>query len=123
MENIFMAFNDGGGDFEIAPRDRDTANVADIQMIGSNVVNKPAGSFLEVGSGRFSTMYVIYRLDDKYYLGSGSVMNYYEFYSDKRLNNDEFKEMLPVYDMDGEKDKVEPFFKWELFTNRYENLY
>lgn len=123
MENIFMAFNDGGGDFEIAPRDRDTANVADIQMIGSNVVNKPAGSFLEVGSGRFSTMYVIYRLDDKYYIGRGPVMNYYEFYSDHRLDNNEFKEMLPVYDMDGEKDKVEPFFKWELFTNRYENLY
>ena len=123
MENIFMAFNDGGGDFEIAPRDRDTANVADIQMIGSNVVNKPEGSFLEVGSGRFSTMYVIYRLDDKYYIGRGPVMNYYEFYSDHRLDNNEFKEMLPVYDMDGEKDKVEPFFKWELFTNRYENLY
>lgn len=123
MENIFMAFNDGGGDFEIAPRDRDTANVADIQMIGSNVVNKPAGSFLEVGSGRFSTIYVVYRLNGKYYLGSGSVMNYYEFYSDHRLDNNEFKEMLPVYDMDGEKDKVEPFFKWELFTNRYENLY
>lgn len=123
MENIFMAFNDGGGDFEIAPRDRDTANVADIQMIGSNVVNKPAGSFLEVGSGRFSTMYVIYRLDNKYYIGRGPVMNYYEFYSDHRLDNNEFKEMLPVYDMDGEKDKVEPFFKWELFTNRYENLY
>lgn len=123
MENIFMAFNDGGGDFEIAPRDRDTANVADMQMIGSNVVNKPAGSFLEVGSGRFSTMYVIYRLDDKYYIGRGPVMNYYEFYSDHRLDNNEFKEMLPVYDMDGEKDKVEPFFKWELFTNRYENLY
>lgn len=123
MENIFMAFNDGGGDFEIAPRDRDTANVADIQKIGSNDVGKPAGSFLEVGSGRFSTMYVIYRLDDKYYIGRGPVMNYYEFYSDHRLDNNEFKEMLPVYDMDGEKDKVEPFFKWELFTNRYENLY
>lgn len=123
MENIFMAFNDGGGDFEIAPRDRDTANVADIQMIGSNVVDKPEGSFLEVGSGRFSTIYVVYRLNGKYYLGSGSVMNYYEFYSDHRLDNNEFKEMLPVYDMDGEKDKVEPFFKWELFTNRYENLY
>lgn len=123
MENIFMAFNDGGGDFEIAPRDRDTANVADIQMIGSNVVNKPAGSFLEVGSGRFSTMYVIYRLDGKYYLGSGPVMNYYEFYSDKRLDNNEFKEMLPVYDMEGEKDKVEPFFKKELFTNKVGSLY
>lgn len=123
MENIFMAFNDGGGDFEIAPRDRDTANVADIQMIGSNDVDKPAGSFLEVGSGRFSTMYVIYRLDGKYYLGSGPVMNYYEFYSDKRLDNNEFKEMLPVYDMEGEKDKVEPFFKKELFTNKVGSLY
>lgn len=123
MENIFMAFNDGGGDFEIASRDRDTANVADIQMIGSNDVDKPAGSFLEVGSGRFSTMYVIYRLDGKYYLGSGPVMNYYEFYSDKRLDNNEFKEMLPVYDMEGEKDKVEPFFKKELFTNKVGSLY
>lgn len=123
MENIFMAFNDGGGDFEIAPRDRDTANVADIQMIGSNVVNKPAGSFLEVGSGRFSTIYVVYRLNGKYYLGSGSVMNYYEFYSENRLDNNEFKEMLPIYDMEGEKDKIEPFFKKELFTNKVGSLY
>ena len=123
MENIFMAFNDGCGDFEIAPRDRDTANVADIQKIGTNMVNKPAGSFLEVGSGRFSTIYVVYRLNGKYYLGSGSVMNYYEFYSKNRLDNNEFKEMLPIYDMEGEKDKIEPFFKKELFTNKVGSLY
>lgn len=125
MENIFIAFNkdDSGEEFEIPPVDRDTANVADIQRIGSNVVDKPEGSFLEVGSGRFSEIYVIYRLDGKYYLGSGSVMNYYEFYSDKRLNNDEFKEMIPIYYMEGEKDKVEPFFKEELFTKKVDIIY
>ena len=125
MENIFIAFNkdDSGEEFEIPPVDRDTANVADIQMIGSNVVDKPEGSFLEVGSGRFSEIYVIYRLDGKYYLGSGSVINYYEFYSDRRLNNDEFKEMIPIYYMEGEKDKVEPFFKEELFTKKVDIIY
>lgn len=125
MENIFIAFNKDKGteEFEIAPKDRDTANVADIQKIGSNVVNKPEGSFLEVGSGRFSTIYVVYRLNGKYYLGSGSIMNYYEFYSEKRLDNNEFEEMLPLYNMDGEKDKVEPFFKKELFTNKVKSLY
>lgn len=124
MENIFIAFNkdESGEEFEIPPVDRDTANVADIQRIGSNVVDKPEGSFLEVGSGRFSTIYVVYRLNGKYYLGSGSVMNYYEFYSDNRLDNNEFKEMLPIYD-EGEKDKIEPFFKKELFTNKVESLY
>ena len=125
MENIFIAFNkdDSGEEFEIPPVDRDTANVADIQRIGSNVVDKPEGSFLEVGSGRFSTIYVVYRLNGKYYLGSGSVMNYYEFYSKNRLDNNEFKEMLPIYDMEGEKDKIEPFFKKELFTNKVGSLY
>lgn len=125
MENIFIAFNkdESGEEFEIPPVDRDTANVADIQRIGSNVVNKPEGSFLEVGSGRFSTIYVVYRLNGKYYLGSGSIMNYYEFYSENRLDNNEFKEMLPLYNMDGEKDKVEPFFKKELFTNKVKSLY
>lgn len=125
MENIFIAFNkdDSGEEFEIPPVDRDTANVADIQRIGSNVVDKPEGSFLEVGSGRFSTIYVVYRLNGKYYLGSGSVMNYYEFYSENRLDNNEFKEMLPIYDMEGEKDKIEPFFKKELFTNKVGSLY
>ena len=125
MENIFIAFNkdEGTEEFEIAPKDRDTANVADIQRIGSNVVNKPEGSFLEVGSGRFSTIYVVYRLNGKYYLGSGSIMNYYEFYSENRLDNNEFKEMLPIYNMEGEKDKIEPFFKKELFTNKVESLY
>ena len=49
-------------------------------------------------------------------------MNYYEFYSDNRLDNNEFKEMLPIYD-EGEKDKIEPFFKKELFTNKVESLY
>lgn len=125
MENIFIAFNkdDSCEEFEIPPVDRDTANVADIQRIGSNVVDKPEGSFLEVGSGRFSTIYVVYRLNGKYYLGSGSVMNYYEFYSENRLDNNEFKEMLPIYDMEGEKDKIEPFFKKELFTNKVGSLY
>lgn len=124
MENIFIAFNkdESGGEFEIPPVDRDTANVADIQRIGSNVVDKPEGSFLEVGSGRFSTIYVVYRLNGKYYLGSGAIMNYYEFYSDNRLDNNEFKEMLPIYSED-EKDKIEPFFKKELFTNKVESLY
>lgn len=124
MENIFIAFNkdESGEEFEIPPVDRDTANVADLQKIGPNVVDKPEGSFLEVGSGRFSTIYVVYRLNGKYYLGSGSVMNYYEFYSEKRLDNNEFKEMLPIYN-EGEKDKIEPFFKKELFTNKVESLY
>lgn len=39
-------------------------------------------------------MTAIYRLDGKYFVGSGPVMNYYEFYSEDRLTNDDFKELL-----------------------------
>lgn len=118
MENIFIAFNkDDKNEYEIRPSERDTANIADIQKIGSNVVDKPAGSFLEVGSGSFSNIGVIYRLDGKYYIGYGPVMNYYEFYSDNRLTNDQFKEMLNNYYNLEEKKQVSPFFKNELFDN------
>ncbi len=119
MENIFIAFNkdDVNGEYEIRPSDRDTANIADIQKIGSNDVDKPEGSFLEVGSGSFSYMTAIYRLDGKYFVGSGPVMNYYEFYSEDRLTNDDFKELLSnFYSAKSENRKqVHPFFENELY--------
>lgn len=119
MENIFIAFNkdDVNGEYEIRPSERDTANIADIQKIGSNDVDKPEGSFLEVGSGSFSYMTAIYRLDGKYFVGSGPVMNYYEFYSEDRLTNDDFKELLSnFYSAKSENRKqVHPFFENELY--------
>lgn len=121
MENIFLAFNkdDTNDEYEIRPSDRDTANIADIQKIGSNDVGKPAGSFLEVGSGSFSYITVIYRLDGKYYRGTGPIMNYYEFYSEDRLTNDDFKEMLSNFYMPADEKKgkeVYPFFEKQLYS-------
>ena len=120
MENIFIAFNkdEDKGEYEISPSERDTANIADIQKIGSNDVDKPAGSFLEVGSGSFSYITAIYKLDGKYFVGTGPIMNYYEFYSEDRLTNDDFKEMLAnVYSPKEEKKKqAHPFFENELYN-------
>ena len=121
MENIFLAFNkdDTNDEYEIRPSDRDTANIADIQKIGSNDVGKPAGSFLEVGSGSFSYITVIYRLDGKYYRGTGPIMNYYEFYSEDRLTNDDFKEMLSNFYMPPQEKKggdLYPFFLNEIYN-------
>lgn len=121
MENIFIAFNkdDVNNEYEIRPSDRDTANIADIQRIGSNSVGKPEGSFLEVGSGSFSFIKAIYRLDGKYFIGTGPVMNYYEFYSEDRLTNDDFKEMLSNFYMPADEKKgkeVYPFFEKQLYS-------
>lgn len=121
MENIFIAFNkdDVNNEYEIQASQRDTANVADIQRIGPNSVGKPEGSFLEVGSGSFSFMKAIYRLDGKYFVGTGPVMNYYEFYSEDRLTNDDFKEMLSNFYMPADEKKgkeVYPFFEKELYS-------
>ena len=120
MENIFIAFNkdEDKGEYEISPSERDTANIADIQKIGSNDVDKPAGSFLEVGSGSFSYITAIYKLDGKYFVATGPIMNYYEFYSEDRLTNDDFKEMLAnVYSPKEEKKKqAHPFFENELYN-------
>lgn len=121
MENIFIAFNkdDVNNEYEISASDRDTANIADIQRIGSNTVGKPEGSFLEVGSGSFSFMKAIYRLDGKYFVGTGPVMNYYEFYSEDRLTNDDFKEMLSNFYMPADEKKgkeVYPFFEKQLYS-------
>lgn len=71
----------------------------------------------EVGSGSFSYMTAIYRLDGKYFVGSGPVMNYYEFYSEDRLTNDDFKELLSnFYSAKSENRKqVHPFFENELY--------
>ena len=46
-------------------------------------------------------------------------MNYYEFYSEDRLTNDDFKEMLSNFYMPADEKKgkeVYPFFEKELYS-------
>lgn len=120
MENIFIGFNEAkDGEDYVAPSDRDTTNIADIQRVGNNVVEEPEGHYLEVGSGRFSIIDVVFRLNGKYYIGSGSMMNYYEFLSPERMTDEEFSDKCNGFNLEtGEEvEQVNPFFI-ELFDQR-----
>lgn len=120
MENIFIGFNEAkDGEDYVAPSDRDTTNIADIQRVGSNVVDEPEGYYLEVGSGRFSIIDVVFRLNGKYYIGCGPIMNYYEFLSPERMTDEEFSGKCNGFNLEtGEEvEQVNPFFI-ELFDQR-----
>lgn len=126
MENIFLGFYVPPEDeeFSIGASLRETQNIADIQRVGSNAVGEPEGSYLEVGTGVFSDIYVVFRSNGQYYLGRGAVFNYYEFLSEERMTNEDFAMRLggfwtSVRQMDMENpEKVEivhPFFEKELY--------
>lgn len=126
MENIFLGFYIPPEDeeFSIGASLRETQNIADIQRVGSNAVGEPEGSYLEVGTGVFSDIYVVFRSNGQYYLGRGAVFNYYEFLSEERMTNEDFAMRLggfwtSVRQMDMEnKEEVEivhPFFEKELY--------
>lgn len=120
MENIFIAFytppEDEEQQFSVSPSERDMANVADIQRIGSNSVGLPEGYFLEVGSGNFSPICVIYRVNGRYYFGRGAVMNYYEFLSDHRMTDEEFRDRVPTY-FNNPEEPLMPYFIDSLYIN------
>ena len=114
MENIFIAFDKAPEEeFNVPASERNMTNVADIQDVGKNSVGIPVGHKLEVGSGRFSTIYTIYRFNGEYKIGSGAIMNYYEFLSPTRLTDEEMSEKIEkTFFGDNAKDaEVNPFFK------------
>ena len=114
MENIFIAFDKAPEEeFNVPASERNMTNVADIQDVGENSVGIPSGHKLEVGSGRFSEIYTIYRFNGEYKIGRGAVMNYYEFLSPTRLTDEEMSEKIEkTYFGDIEKgEEAEPFFK------------
>jgi hypothetical protein len=74
-----------------APRD-DVPKVIDV------VYSPNVGEYLEVGIGRPRIMYVLYPTDDGEVLCRGAILPYYEFQSDKRLNDAEWKTMLDSAD-------------------------
>jgi len=73
------------------PRD-DVPKVIDV------VYSPNVGEYLEVGIGRPRIMYVLYPTKDGEVLCRGAVLPYYEFRSDKRLNDGEWKLMLDSAD-------------------------
>lgn len=134
MENIFLGFYVPPEDeeFSIGASERETQNIADIQRVGSNAVGEPEGSYLEVGSGVFSDIYVVFRSNGQYYLGRGAVFNYYEFLSEERMTNEDFAMRLGgfwtgIRQMDMEnKEEVEivhPFFEKELYEKIIDRFY
>lgn len=124
MEKVFTAFYippEGEDEYYLSPSERNTANIIDIQQIGTNAVDVKPGQFLEVGSGTFSVIYVLYRVNGKYYTGSGSIMNYYEFLTDERWTDEDFRSALKMtFDMPEETTKElptpDPLFQ-ELYFN------
>lgn len=116
MENIFISFVDPNAkafwELEDSSQ-RDMAVVADIMQVPANTWGLKEGDFQEVGLGYSNDMYVVYALNGKLYMGRGPVLTYYEFQSENRLNDDEFREKLRNNELEQ-----------EAFTNSYSfNVY
>ena len=69
------------------PRD-DTPRIVDVFS------NAEMGTHMEVGVSRAHQIYVLYPWKDDYLLCEGAVLPYYEFPSESRLNDDEWKALL-----------------------------
>lgn len=116
MENIFISFVDPNAkafwELEDSSQ-RDMAVVADIMQVPANTWGLKEGDFQEVGLGYSNDMYVVYALNGKLYMGRGPVLTYYEFQSENRLNDDEFRVKLRNNELEQ-----------EAFTNSYSfNIY
>lgn len=97
MENIFIKFVDENVEFfnEIEEQvDRNMSTVADLMVTVENTVGIEPSKYLEVGSGMAQEIYVAYPIDGKIVIGTGPVYAYYEFLSDKRLTDEDFKNKL-----------------------------
>ncbi len=62
------------------------------QMI-ADIFSMPS-TVLEVATGFIHPIYVLFELDGKVRIGRGGVMSYYEFESEERLNDDQWREKL-----------------------------
>lgn len=117
MENIFISFVNPNvkGFWEINDSsERDMAVVADIMDITENTWGLNQGDVQEVGLGYAHDMYVVYSLNGKVYLGRGPVLSYYEFQSDKRLNDEEFR-----FKIRDEQIKQLPFTNEYSYSSKY----
>ncbi|MCR4789404.1 MAG: DUF3160 domain-containing protein [Lachnospiraceae bacterium] len=69
----------------------------------ADIATDPNGSCLEIGTGKASTMFVVFPIDGELHVGSGSVYSFYQFswpMSD-RLTDSEWQDKLePKYDPD-----------------------
>lgn len=76
-----------GGNSYVVPRD-DAPRIVDVCS------NPIAQKVLEVGIGRPQVLYVLYPWQGREILCRGAIMPYYEFPSEKRLTDEEFKGLL-----------------------------
>lgn len=91
----------------------------------ADVATDPNGSCLEVGTGRFSEMYVIVPIDGKPHVCSGPVYTFYEFAQpiSNRLNDEEWRKMLGIFNRDdGTWGSLVDLPAWEdAIITKYEN--
>jgi len=100
----------------LSETDRNMAVIADVHTV--------PGSYLEVGVGPASEIYVVVPIGGKLYLTRGAVFSYYEFVSDRRLTDEQWQQLFkegkepsqPVWSneyTEGRKDEIpvpaEPF--------------
>ena len=72
-----------------------------------DVHSAPGAGYLEVGIGRATAIYILYPWQGKLILCKGAVMPYYEFISDSRLTDSEWKNRLDS----GQKPEVPNWIK------------
>lgn len=73
--------------FEITSEtDKNMAVIADVHTV--------PGSYLEVGVGSASQIYVVVPVGNKLYLTRGAIFDYYEFVSEERLTDEAWQKML-----------------------------
>lgn len=113
MENIFIKFVDEKAKYfaEIEEQsDRNMATVADLMVTVENTVGIEPSKYLEVGSGMAQEIFVVYQIGDKLIMGTGPVYAYYEFLSDERMTDEDFKNKIydSLYSPDAKNPLEQP---------------
>lgn len=113
MENIFIKFVDEKAKYfaEIEEQsDRNMATVADLMATVENTVGIEPSKYLEVGSGMAQEIFVVYQIGDKLIMGTGPVYAYYEFLSDERMTDEDFKNKIydSLYSPDAKNPLEQP---------------
>ena len=85
----------------LSETDRNMAVIADVHTV--------PGSYLEVGVGPASEVFVVVPIGEKLYLTRGAVFSYYEFVSGKRLTDEQWQQLF--------KEGAEP--SQPTWTNEY----
>ena len=113
MENIFIKFVDEKAKYfaEIEEQsDRNMATVADLMVTVENTVGIEPSKYLEVGPGMAQEIFVVYQIGDKLIMGTGPVYAYYEFLSDERMTDEDFKNKIydSLYSPDAKNPLEQP---------------